>query len=225
MDEDRSYYHGRISRDEAIRRLEGKGENGAFLLRMSETQDGVYTVSVMQGNAVRHVRVIEKTDGYSLMQEQEAYPSVWALIDSQMNKTLSSAFNSRDIISLRMPLKNKESVIAPDLFDKAEEAGMDAADLDEDVATFLQGGVDTKELVRRRSMKQFAGKNVKKDALKEVLGTEDTDLQAFMNGELTASELGRKRSVSEKSRSAFTPKMPTVDEDAFLKELEEFENY
>eukprot|EP00042_Codosiga_hollandica_P022916 m.87500 g.87500 ORF g.87500 m.87500 type:complete len:127 (-) comp50979_c0_seq1:401-781(-) len=56
--EDRSYYHGRISRDEAVDRLTRQGRDGSFLLRMSETQDGVYTISVMQGQAVRHIRVI-----------------------------------------------------------------------------------------------------------------------------------------------------------------------
>ena len=44
-------------------------------------------------------------------------------------------------------------MIAPDLVVLAEEAGMDAADFDNDVAAFLEGGVSTKELIRRRSMK------------------------------------------------------------------------
>ena len=43
----RSYYHGRISRDEAVDILTRDGQDGSFLLRMSETQDGVYTISVM----------------------------------------------------------------------------------------------------------------------------------------------------------------------------------
>ena len=41
------YYHGRISRDEAVSVLQRDGSDGSFLLRMSETQDGVYTVSVL----------------------------------------------------------------------------------------------------------------------------------------------------------------------------------
>ena len=41
------YYHGRISRDEAVDILTREGRDGSFLLRMSETQDGVYTLSIM----------------------------------------------------------------------------------------------------------------------------------------------------------------------------------
>ena len=52
------YYHGRISRDEAVDILTKEGVDGSYLLRMSETQDGVYTISVVQGMAVRHIRVI-----------------------------------------------------------------------------------------------------------------------------------------------------------------------
>ena len=43
----RRFYHGRISRDDAVDRLERGGTDGSFLLRMSESQDGVYTISVM----------------------------------------------------------------------------------------------------------------------------------------------------------------------------------
>jgi len=42
-----SYYHGRISRDDAVDRLTSMGVDGSFLLRMSESQEGVYTVSIM----------------------------------------------------------------------------------------------------------------------------------------------------------------------------------
>ena len=41
------YYHGRISREQAVERLVENGYDGSFLLRMSETQDGVYTISIM----------------------------------------------------------------------------------------------------------------------------------------------------------------------------------
>lgn len=47
VDPSLSYYHGRISREEAVKRLTDGGYDGSFLLRMSETQDGVYTISVM----------------------------------------------------------------------------------------------------------------------------------------------------------------------------------
>lgn len=47
-----SYYHGRISRDAAVDALTDRGVDGSFLLRMSESQDGVYTISVMCVEAV-----------------------------------------------------------------------------------------------------------------------------------------------------------------------------
>ena len=43
---DRSYYHGTISREEAVARLEKANRDGTFLLRMSSTQDKAYTISV-----------------------------------------------------------------------------------------------------------------------------------------------------------------------------------
>ena len=41
-----SYYHGKISREDAVKRLQTRNLDGAFLLRMSATQDGVYTISL-----------------------------------------------------------------------------------------------------------------------------------------------------------------------------------
>lgn len=41
-----SYYHGTISREEAVARLQKAGTDGAFLLRMSATQHGMYTISL-----------------------------------------------------------------------------------------------------------------------------------------------------------------------------------
>eukprot|EP00042_Codosiga_hollandica_P022917 m.87503 g.87503 ORF g.87503 m.87503 type:complete len:185 (-) comp50979_c0_seq2:36-590(-) len=151
--EDRSYYHGRISRDEAVDRLTRQGRDGSFLLRMSETQDGVYTISVMQGQAVRHIRVINVADGYILTPGDRPDLSVWALIANQRNRTLTNSFNSYDAVALRHPLASEETVIAPDLLSAAGEAGMEVNDFDSDVAAFLEGGVSVKELVRRRSQK------------------------------------------------------------------------
>jgi hypothetical protein len=41
-----SYYHGTIARDDAVMRLQKRNLNGAFLLRMSATQPGAYTISL-----------------------------------------------------------------------------------------------------------------------------------------------------------------------------------
>ena len=41
-----SYYHGTISREEAVKRLQEFNKDGAFLLRMSATQKDAYTISL-----------------------------------------------------------------------------------------------------------------------------------------------------------------------------------
>ena len=49
-----SYYHGKISREDAVKRLQTRNLDGAFLLRMSATQDGVYTISLQCVCAMCH---------------------------------------------------------------------------------------------------------------------------------------------------------------------------
>eukprot|EP00045_Choanoeca_perplexa_P013340 m.150933 g.150933 ORF g.150933 m.150933 type:complete len:209 (+) comp16326_c0_seq3:17-643(+) len=156
MEDDRSYYHGRISREEAVKRLLEGGMDGSFLLRMSTTQDGVYTLSVMQGVAVRHIRVVNTQDGgYALSNDDAGSESVWDLVQQQMHNTLTSTYNSNDQIALRYPLETDEASapIAPDLLMSAGEVGIDASDFGDDVAAFLEGGVNAKALARRRSVK------------------------------------------------------------------------
>eukprot|EP00730_Choanoeca_flexa_P015490 TRINITY_DN7120_c0_g1_i3.p1 TRINITY_DN7120_c0_g1~~TRINITY_DN7120_c0_g1_i3.p1 ORF type:complete len:199 (+),score=36.52 TRINITY_DN7120_c0_g1_i3:27-599(+) len=157
QDEDRSYYHGRISREEAVNRLLANGIDGSFLLRMSTTQDGVYTVSVMQNSAVRHLRVMNTDDGgYAFNRDDISASSVWELVQAQMNNTLKSTFDAQDQVALRHPFPTPDASapIAPDLLMSAGEAGIDAADFGDDVAAFLEGGVDAKSLARQRSVKQ-----------------------------------------------------------------------
>eukprot|EP00730_Choanoeca_flexa_P015489 TRINITY_DN7120_c0_g1_i2.p1 TRINITY_DN7120_c0_g1~~TRINITY_DN7120_c0_g1_i2.p1 ORF type:complete len:131 (+),score=32.36 TRINITY_DN7120_c0_g1_i2:427-819(+) len=52
------------------------------------------------------------------------------------------------------PTPDASAPIAPDLLMSAGEAGIDAADFGDDVAAFLEGGVDAKSLARQRSVKQ-----------------------------------------------------------------------
>lgn len=152
--DDRSYYWGRISRDEAVDALVKNGFDGSFLLRMSESQDGVYTISVMQDSAVRHIRIVNTAEGgYALSKEDPPESSVWQLVENQMHCTLTNQHNDGDNVALKYPLKAPNEVIAPDLLLAAEDAGLSTAHFDDDVAGFLEGAVDVKEMVRRRSMK------------------------------------------------------------------------
>jgi hypothetical protein len=90
-----SYYHGRISRDEAVDRLQRDGVDGSFLLRMSTSQDGVYTLSVMyvlddvitvRGGVADDVTHREKTSqesffSSSLLFSSLLYFSLWSSSD------------------------------------------------------------------------------------------------------------------------------------------------
>lgn len=152
----RSYYHGRISRDDAVDLLTREGRDGSFLLRLSETQDGVYTVSVMfvlyplcslmgstvtlvhcncyrQGQAVRHIRVINQrgtvmpdiigpscfyidniiADGYVLSKGDPPERTVWELINNQMHRTLTNSFNAHDAVALRYDLSAPQHMRTP----------------------------------------------------------------------------------------------------------------
>jgi hypothetical protein len=103
--------------------------------------------------------------------DDDSVETVWDLISDQMNTTLTNSHNASDAIALRYapfawlkspppplhthlftlpsihsathsyPLIPDEKPIAPDLLVQAGEAGMDAAEFDDDVAAFLEGGV------------------------------------------------------------------------------------
>ena len=76
---------------------------------------------------------------------------------------------------------------------------MDTALLADDVAHFLEGRISTAEMVRQRSMKLSGGRHatdVVRDGMRDMLGVNqgaDPDLERFMQGQLTADELGRRR--------------------------------
>ena len=85
------YYHGTISREEAVSRLEKFNKDGAFLLRMSSTQDKQYTISVQVGAEIKHIRVNnEEGDKYSLGKSKENFDSIWDLVEAQLDRSLKS---------------------------------------------------------------------------------------------------------------------------------------
>ena len=56
------------------------GQDGSFLMRMSTSQDDVYTISLMQGDAVRHMRIINApTGGYMISHDSTPSDTVWDL--------------------------------------------------------------------------------------------------------------------------------------------------
>lgn len=211
-----------------------------------------------QQSAVRHIRVINTADGgYCLSKGDPSHPSVWALIDSHMNKALTNSYNSYDSVSLKYPLEPEAAPIAPDLLMSAADmgamappagpplavpplasaapglclplppqasaalsyfytatranelppptapaparAGMNPEEFDEDVAAFLEGGVSSKALARRRSTRHGAVGMHQEDAVRGAMKEHgmlgDPDLERFMNGKITAEELQARRAA------------------------------
>lgn len=148
-----SYYHGTISREEAVTRLQKANTDGAFLLRMSATQKNVFTISVQSGGEIKHIRVNNVGDNqYSLGKSKDLYDSVWDLIEAQLDKNLKST-KGDEAVALVYPLECESEAIAPDLLSGAAEAGMDPKMFDDDVLGFMTGGLSTEEMVARRKEK------------------------------------------------------------------------
>jgi len=147
---DRSYFHGTIEREEAVKRLQERNLDGAFLLRMSATQDGVYTISLQSKGEIKHIRVTNtKKGGFSLGKSKTEYNSIWDLIEGQLDQQLKSTKGDAEV-QLVFPLEAANEAIAPDLLARAKEAGMDSDLFGDDVMAFMSGGVSTEELARRR---------------------------------------------------------------------------
>lgn len=151
---DRSYYHGAIARDKAVERLQVSNIDGAFLLRESSTQPGVYTISLQALGEIKHIRVTNTAEGkYSLGKSKSEYDSVWDLIEAQLDQKLKSTKGDAEV-QLIYPLEAPPDAqaIAPDLLQRAAEAGMDT--LDGDAMLFMKGGLSTAEIVAKRKAAQ-----------------------------------------------------------------------
>ena len=134
-------------------RLQEANLDGAFLLRMSATQSGVYTISLQSKGEIKHIRVTNTKSGFSLGKSKTEYPSIWDLIEAQLDQQLKSTKGDAEV-QLIYPLEAKSEAIAPDLLARAAEAGMNAEMFDADVMAFMTGGVSTEELARRRKEQQ-----------------------------------------------------------------------
>jgi hypothetical protein len=71
---------GRVSREEAIAELKKDGRDGTFIVRMSQTEDDSYSISVIQDGTVRHLRVLNKDTGFALGPEDMPSLSLGILI-------------------------------------------------------------------------------------------------------------------------------------------------
>eukprot|EP00053_Salpingoeca_punica_P002603 m.38627 g.38627 ORF g.38627 m.38627 type:complete len:167 (-) comp11672_c0_seq2:400-900(-) len=148
---DRSYYHGTISREEAVARLQQANVDGTFLLRMSATEKGAYTISLQAHGEIKHIRVNNVGNNkFSLGKSKDEYDSIWDLIEAQLDRSLKST-KGDDAVELVYPLPSKNEAIAPDLLKQAAEVGMDANLFDKDVLDFMTGGVSAAQLAGSRA--------------------------------------------------------------------------
>lgn len=113
-----------------MKELNGQ-EEGSFLVRMSQTDNETYSLSVVQDGQVRHIRVIATPDGFCINKSDTPCKSMNDLIVEKMGEKIKSKLSGGD---------TKETVLlkAPHKF-KDDDAGSD----DEgamDMSAFLSSG-------------------------------------------------------------------------------------
>ncbi|XP_011279093.1 protein-tyrosine kinase 6 isoform X6 [Felis catus] len=87
--ESEPWFFGRISRSEALHRLQAEGNTaGAFLVRVSEKPGADYVLSVRDGQVVRHYRIWRRA-GRLHLSEAVSFPSLSELVDHHKAQSLS----------------------------------------------------------------------------------------------------------------------------------------
>eukprot|EP00043_Microstomoeca_roanoka_P029389 m.21714 g.21714 ORF g.21714 m.21714 type:complete len:140 (-) comp9171_c0_seq1:136-555(-) len=97
---------GRISREEAIKELTGK-EEGTFLVRMSQSQDDAYSISLVQDGQVRHIRVLSVDGGFCINKSEPPCPTIADLIAEKQGEKIKSKLqgsSTKESVLLREPL-------------------------------------------------------------------------------------------------------------------------
>ncbi|XP_015921768.1 growth factor receptor-bound protein 2 [Parasteatoda tepidariorum] len=110
------WYHGRISRADAEKLLLTKHE-GAFLIRVSESSPGDFSLSVKCGEGVQHFKVLRDTQGKFFLWVKK-FNSLNELIDYHRTATVSRSHDVklRDI--------QKEEYLVQALYDfRPQESG------------------------------------------------------------------------------------------------------
>ncbi|XP_019281854.2 protein-tyrosine kinase 6 isoform X4 [Panthera pardus] len=87
--ESEPWFFGRISRSEALHRLQAEGNTaGAFLVRVSEKPGADYVLSVRDGQVVRHYRIWRRA-GRLHLSEAVSFPGLSELVDHHKAQSLS----------------------------------------------------------------------------------------------------------------------------------------
>ncbi|XP_049725649.1 protein-tyrosine kinase 6 isoform X1 [Elephas maximus indicus] len=88
--ESEPWFFGRISRSEALHRLQADGnETGAFLVRVSEKPSADYVLSVRDKQTVRHYKIWLRAEGGFHLNEAVSFPSLHELVDYHRAQDLS----------------------------------------------------------------------------------------------------------------------------------------
>eukprot|EP00038_Savillea_parva_P000948 m.100167 g.100167 ORF g.100167 m.100167 type:complete len:1317 (+) comp10335_c1_seq6:64-4014(+) len=94
---DKSYYHGKIDREEAIRRIGVVNKNGAFLLR-DGSQPGTYSISLQVDGNVNHIRIANKPNGtFAIGKSTDSYPTVFKCIEANAGAKLSNTMGQPNV--------------------------------------------------------------------------------------------------------------------------------
>ncbi|KAG9508933.1 Protein enhancer of sevenless 2B, partial [Fragariocoptes setiger] len=113
------WYYGRITRADAERKLLNTRQDGAFLVRVSESSPGDFSLSVKCGPAVQHFKILRDTQGKFFLWVQK-HNSINELIDFHRRQSVSK----NQVIKLRdVETPNDKLVIASyDFTPKASES-------------------------------------------------------------------------------------------------------
>lgn len=113
MDGTKSYFHGSIDRDEAVKRLQRANVDGGFLLRSSASSAGTYTISVQCGQTINHIRVTNtKKGGFAIGTSKKNYKTVWDMVDAHLGESLQSQGSGGAVgVSLKVPVENEGDIL------------------------------------------------------------------------------------------------------------------
>lgn len=76
-----AWYFGKIGREEAEKLLTSpENQNGAFLVRRSETDDGRYSISALN-DKVHHYRILSSSQGSFYLQENQSFSTIKDLVE------------------------------------------------------------------------------------------------------------------------------------------------
>jgi len=92
------WFHGDTDGQRAIELLSGK-PSGTFMLRFSNSVEGWYTISQIQGNVIQHQR-ISHVPGGSYLIEDDSYSSLYELISKRgLNQPCEGSRYNREVSS------------------------------------------------------------------------------------------------------------------------------